>query len=444
MKRATEKFIMRQNGEPTNVFARLARVDKKKLLIVGIVITVALLFAGLYLWYVRDLRAHNRLNLEAAPKPSYEWMEDYGEDKINEEYLWGATKELLLKERENNTLIVSWYTIPGTLYEQEGKESGQYFLEDQALLLDVYLEKNDALSATALVNAVNDYFDLNSGDVRSRLTYLDAYLKYYSMYGKSKDLDIIKSMVDDIFDENGLLNTSTIFIDGYTNKAYVGAVDRDAALEEGGAASSLELLYSVPSDKDSTVVSIDGVLLGDIRLLLIRNLENNGLLPAGSYDRNLELVLGGLLEDNSGLLANGYYMENGKPVYFQTGYAAGQLNVFETVTAMRNLSEVGELPAASLAWVTESLNSPDGINHGMYKIIEKSFVENANDRVLYLVLQIAINVGNEDMFFKVMDKLDLYRATYHNSPALHMIYTPMSGGRNGCYAWENLMIASTL
>lgn len=444
MKRSTEKFIMRQNGERTGILSTIAGIDKKKLFIGIGVVAAVLILAGLYLWYVRDFREHSNLDLELPKSVPYEWNEDYGEDKINKSLLWSRTKELLLESRENQTLIVSSYTLPGTLQEQPGSESGQYLLEDQALLLKVYLQKADPLSATALVNAVNDNFDLSNGDTRAKLTYLDSYLMYYSMYGKSKDLDIIKSMVNDIFDEEGLLKPSKIYINGYTNKAYVSAVDKEAALEEGGALSDLELLYASDETKDSTVVSIDGILLGDIRLLLIKNLENNKLLPEGSYDRNLELVLGGILEDGSGLFANAYYYEDGNVTYFQTAPAAGQINVFETVMTMRNLSEVNELPASSVAWVTESLNSAEGINHGTYKLLDRSFVDFSNDRVFYPVLQIAINLDNEDMYIKVLDKIDFYRATYHNSPALNMIYTPLVGGRNACYAWENLMIASTL
>lgn len=444
MKRATQKFIMKQNGEFTGILARLASLDKKKLLIGVSIVLGALLLAGLYLWYVRDFREHNNLKLELPKEVPYEWNEDYGEEKINKGYLWGATKELLLKNRENQTLIVSFYTIPGTLYEQTGEESGQYFLEDQALLLKCYLQKKDALSATALVNEINNYFDLSSVDTRAKIEYLDSYLWYYSMYGKSKDLDIIKSLVDDLFDDEGCLKPSKIFVDGYKNKAYVSAVDKDAALAEGDVQSSLEILYNPSPDKNSTIESINGILLGDIKLSLIRNLENNKLLPEGSYDRNLELVMGGLLEDGSGIFANAYHIEDGKPVYFHTAPSPAQTNVFETVLTMRNLSEVGCLPDESLAWVIANLNSTDGINHGAYRLLEKNFTENENNRVFYLVLQIAINADNEDMFFKVMDKLDMYRATYQNSPALHMIYTPQTNGRNACYAWENLMIASTL
>ncbi len=64
MKRATEKFIMRQNGESTGIIARLAGLDKKKVLIGVGVVLAALIFAGLYLWYVRDFRAHKNLDLE--------------------------------------------------------------------------------------------------------------------------------------------------------------------------------------------------------------------------------------------------------------------------------------------------------------------------------------------------------------------------------------------
>lgn len=444
MKRSTEKFIMRQNGEKAGILSTFVGIDKKKLFIgIGAILAV-LILAGLYLWYVRDFREHSNLDLEFPKSVSYEWNEDYGEDKINKSLLWSRTKELLLENRENQTLIVSSYTLPGTLQEQPGKESGQYLLEDQALLLKVYLQKTDPLSATALVNEVNNYFDLSDADTRSKLSYLDSYLMYYSMYGKSKDLEIIKSMVSDIFDDEGFLKPSKIFVNGYTNKAYVSAVDKAAALEEGSALGDLELLYSSDETNDSTVVTINGILLGDVRLLLIKNLENNKLLPEGSYDRNLELVLGGLLEDGSGLFANAYYYEDGNVTYFQTAPAAGQINVFETVITMRNLSEVNALPTSSVAWITESLNSTEGINHGTYKLLDRSFVDYPNDRVFYPVLQIAINLDNEDMFIKVMDKIDFYRATYHNSPALNMIYTPIMGGRNACYAWENLMVASTL
>lgn len=443
MKRATRKFIMKQNGEATGVFAIFANIDKKKLLFVGIGILVALILGGLYLWYMRDLRDSHNLNLTLKKEVPYSWSEDYGGNKINKDYLWGATKELLINQREDNTLIVSSYLLPGTLTEQTGEESGVYLLEDQALLLRNYLQNTDALKANALVAEINSRFDLNSADTASKLTFLEVYLEYYSMYGKDSDLANIKSLVTSLFDDEGLLIPTPISVNSYINKAYVGAVDKEAALEEGGALSGAELSNNEDAS-GATATTYNGVLLSNIRLLMIKNLENNNLLPAGSYDKNLALVKGGMIDTGMGLYSNAYYLDNGTPVYFQTTSVPSQVDVYETILTMRNLSEVGELEASSIAWISASIASTEGINHTTYKLIDNKFSETSNNRVFYFVLQISINIDNEDLFIKTMDKLDLYRATYQNSPALHMIFEAESNGRNACYAWENLMISSIL
>ena len=44
-------------------------------------------------------------------------------------------KEYLVKECGENDLIPSFYIIPGRLTTQPGESSGEYRLEDQALLL---------------------------------------------------------------------------------------------------------------------------------------------------------------------------------------------------------------------------------------------------------------------------------------------------------------------
>lgn len=442
MKRATRNFIDRQNGKSTGLIASLAGIDKKKLLIGIGVVAALLLIAGLYLFYVRGFRDSKKLKLEPQAHFPYSWEESYGEDKIVKDYQWNATKELMLRQRNNQTLMVSYYTLPGKLQEEQGMESGVYLLEDQALLLKAYLIKEDAMSATALVTEINNYFDVSNADTASKIAYLDSYLKYYSMYGNNKDLDLIKSMVDSTFDSNGLLKPETIDVNKYINKAYVGASDKEAALQEGGALSGIEA-GSNDEDYFDTSVQYEGVMLSNIRLSLIRNLETNGFLPAGSYDRNLAIVLNGQLSSNPGLFANAYYIDGDEYIYIQIAPIPSQIDVFETLLTMRNLSEVGSLPSASNAWISSSLASAEGINHTYYKLIDESFVETRSNRVNYLILQIAVNTDNQDLFNRVMDKIDVYRATYKYSPALYMIYE-VRDERNVCVAWDNLMMAVTL
>lgn len=475
MRRKTLKFIDGQSGKKGIDFNLILDfVKTPKFLVGSVLVLLMLILGGLYLWY-----SHNYLNKQQIVTNSgalsggveYEWQQEAADSGLVADYLWSRTRELMLTGTNDETLIVSSYTLPGTLLSQEAAESGEYLLEDQALLLRCYLKDQNRAEAIELVNRVNELIDtdyaLSSGSesievrdaslIYGQMCWLDAYLDYYSMYGSQSDYSRITTLVEMLFDEGGMLLPGALQVQTYDENVMVGASDESLGDAQSQAAQG------------STAQDFVAVPLEAVDLALIQTLEVNGFLPQGSFEKSLAIVQGARISDSLPLYAYAYYIsDSGETIYLYAGRAALQssdsalIDIESSVKTMRNLAEVDELPTDAYSWLkSQFMNS--GRLYTTYHLIRGEMGEVELFEGYLLLMEIAVLEDDIDLYTRTVSALAGHVATRTSSPALSMIFRmveevvpadsselPSDGisdnasdvemnYRNICYAYDNLM-----
>ena len=484
MRRKTLKFIDGQSGKKGIDFNLILDfVKTPKFLVGSVLVLLMLILGGLYLWY-----SHNYLNKQQIVTNSgalsggveYEWQQEAADSGLVADYLWSRTRELMLTGTNDETLIVSSYTLPGTLLSQEAAESGEYLLEDQALLLRCYLKDQNRAEAIELVNRVNELIDtdyaLSSGSefgsessevrdaslIYGQMCWLDAYLDYYSMYGSQSDYSRITTLVEMLFDEGGMLLPGALQVQTYDENVMVGASDDSLGDAQSQAAQG------------STAQDFVAVPLEAVDLALIQTLEVNGFLPQGSFEKSLAIVQGARISDSLPLYAYAYYIsDSGETIYLYAGRAALQssdsalIDIESSVKTMRNLAEVDALPSDAYSWLkSQFMNS--GRLYTTYHLIRGEMGEVELFEGYLLLMEIAVLEDDIDLYTRTVSALAGHVATRTSSPALSMIFRTVeevvpadssnlavdnsdsatasdaasgveTNYRNICYAYDNLM-----
>lgn len=419
------------------------RTDRKKIITTAVIATVMLILGGAYLWYARNYGNAENITLSSTKIVEYEWQDCAASHGITVDYLWSRTQELMLTGGEDGVLIPSTYMIEGRLSYEEAEESGVYLLSDQGRLLMAYVRSGDRFKATALKNEVLNRFDMANESVSEKVYWLDAYLHYYVSYGTAEDYTNIVNLTSSLFDGQGMLVPDTLYVASYDEGStlYLTAPDgdyRDSVLDDP--------LSETP---ESELIPVQGVALSSIRLSLIRDLENNGLLPQGSYERNLKIVSGARAASDLPLYAYAYTMiEYVEPVgeetqvteateaaeatqvtneeglvlsYIYSHDVPTAIDIEETVAVMRNLAMVDELPDDSYSWLKNRLMNGYTISSEYYLVYGNTDGAEATD-ALTDILAIAFLKDDMDLFDKICTIIGSRVATYNDSPALSMIY----------------------
>ena len=209
---------------------------------------------------------------------------------------------------------------------------------------------------------------------------------------------------------------------------------------------SLEQLYgTITGDvegadaaRDELEADIEGVLLSNINLRLIRGLENNGILAQGAYERALKAVKGGFAGAGYAFYA---YATNGQmdsEDYIYTGQDIGAFDITHSVKTMRNLAEVGELDNESFAEFKGQV-----MNYGRiyteYVIMTGSYSGREALNAYSDALLLAYFVGDKDLYATLTNALGKRVATKSTSPALYMIFRE-ENDRYVFYARENFAV----
>lgn len=379
---------------------------KKKILIISIIVALFLALGGLYLWYMNGYGNKAKINLEMEASGDYDYQVIASNHGIVSDYVWLRTEELML-DNDSSNLIPEYQMIAGRLSYQHEERSSNYKLEDQALLLRMYVRTGDRFSAIALRNSVYDYFEMSSQNNRALMAWLDAFLEFYSYYGSKEDYSRIEAIRDILFDNEGNIREESLNVVSY---------------------------MELESDEEPSYTSVTGVEIASINLKLIRNLENNGLLPSGSYEKNLNLVLDSMVSIELPIFAYAY--ADGIYVYSHNVPAA--VDVEEAVITMRNLAMVGRLPDSSLSWLKTTL-----MNYGIIKqdyYYAQGVTSGLEAVNIYPdVMHIALSVDDSDLYERAATLVGMRVATYNSSPALSMIFRQIDG-RFLFYARENLDI----
>ena len=430
----------------------MKRLTGKQLTILGVSLAVILLVGGGYLFYAKVFGNAAKIKLYETAVPGYEWQDIAADNNIVSDYLWSRTKKLMIPE--GSVLIPSSYMIEGRLVTQEAEVSEIYDLSDQALLLKCYVRSGDRLAAASLKNEVIKQFktytglylstvgaDVDYSVISDNVEWLDAFLEYYSLYGTADDYEEIKQLTDALFDDNGELIPESLTIAKYVDTMYVSTDDHG---DGEGEDSSLEQIYGAfvgeesleQVDRDDPETEITGVKISDIDLKLIYNLEQNGLIAGGSYDKALSTVKDSLCGGGIPYYAYAYQNTDSGVNYIYSGTENAAISMTETIKTMKNLAEMNELDAASYNEL-RNLIMNTGFIYMYYYITTGNYSENIAYDAYVDAMQIAFLKGDTDLYGTICNRIGMRVATKSTSSALYMVFRE-EDGRYVFYASDNL------
>ena len=181
---------------------------------------------------------------------------------------------------------------------------------------------------------------------------------------------------------------------------------------------------------------VEGVLLSNINLRLIRDLENNGLVAQGAYEKSLKAVKDGFAGAGYAFYAYATIGKIDSGDYLYSGQSTGSFDISHNVRTMRNLAEVGELDGESFAeFKGMVINS--GRIYTEYVIMTGNYSGREALSSYTDGLMMAYYMEDKDLYGKLSDTLGKRVATKSTSPALYMIFRE-ENDRYVFYARENL------
>ena len=424
----------------------------------AIVIALALGVTVFYLFYTGRFGGGSRLKITPPARVGYEWSHLAADNNIVSDYLFGRTKKLIVAKGGDGIFAATSYTIAGRLVTQEAEDSGIYGLSDQAMLLKCYVRAGDRNNAVALKEEVIKRYKMPDGLYRafvykdgaveevtstaSMIDWLDAMMEYYVSYGSDVDYKEIRNLSRNLFDGEGRLNTEKISVAKYAESLYVSL--KDPSIFDEDDEGSMEQLYgTVSGDFDSNFVEnsdieeeIEGVLLSNINLRLIRDLENNGLIAQGAYEKALTAVKNGFAGGGYSFYAyaTSGAMDCGDYIY--SGQSTGTIDIAQNIKTMKNLAEVGELDNASFSeFKGQTINS--GRIYSEFVIMTGNYSGYEAFSSYTDGMMLAYYMGDTDLYDKLSETFGKRVATKSTSPALYMIFRE-ENDRYVFYARENL------
>ena len=438
---------------------QIAGIGIGKFVTGAIIIALALGAVIFYLFYTGRFGGGSKLKLTSPVHVGHDYSDIAADNNIVSDYLFGRVKKLNVEKGGDGILASTTYTIAGRLVTQEAENSGVYELTDQALLLKCYVRAGDGANAISLKNEVTKRFRLSDGAYRTfvysdpakseelitvsaSMAWLDALTEYYVSYGNDDDYKEICHLAGLLFDKDGRVIPEQISVAKYAESLYVSL--EDTSTIEEGMEGSLEQLYGTitgdvegaDATRDELEADIEGVLLSNINLRLIKDLENNGILAQGAYERALKAVKDGFAGAGYAFYA---YATNGQmdsEDYIYTGQNTGAFDIAHSVKTMRNLAEVGELDNESFAEFKGQV-----MNYGRiyteYVIMTGSYSGREALNAYSDGLLMAYFVGDKDLYDTLSNALGKRVATKSTSPALYMIFRE-ENDRYVFYARENL------
>ncbi len=437
----------------------MIEISAKKVITGAVIVALGIGATVFYLFYTGRFGGGTRLKITATTHVGHEWSDIAANNNIVSDYMYGRTKNLIVAKGGDGILAATSYKIAGRLVTQEAESSGVYGLSDQALLLKTYVRTGDRANAVSLKEEVIKRFKLSDGTYKSfiyadgegeelisvsaSIDWLDALMEYYVVYGSDGDYEEIRSLTAVLFDAEGRLKPEKIDVAKYAETLYVSLKD-PSTFSEDGREGSLEQLYgTITGDEESadavreeTREKIEGVLLSNINLRLIRDLETNGLIASGAYDKSLKAVKDGFAGSGYSFYAYSTSGEMDCGDYIYSGQDIGAIDIAQNIKTMKHLAEVGELDDASFAeFKGMVINS--GRIYTEYVIMTGNYSGREALSSYTDGLMMAYYMEDKDLYGKLSDTLGKRVATRSTSPALYMIFRE-ENDRYVFYARENL------
>ena len=249
-------------------------------------------------------------------------------------------------------------------------------------------------------------------------------------------------LISAIFDETGALRPEKLDV-----ARYVDSPDyyRDTPETTDPGNSSLDERYGIDNegaqetddgDDAANLKQVVGVKLSNVRLPLIYDLEKNGLIPQGAYDRALKLVKDGKDADGVPFYAYAYEkMENGIN-YIYSGSRAVTVDVGESIVVMANLARMKQLDNESYIELKNRIVNERRIL-GKYYIATGNYGGAEAYKQYSYVLDIAYDMDDRDLYRAACNCVGTRVATRSSSPAIYMVFRE-NDGRFTFFASDNL------
>ena len=457
MKRRTLRFIEKGSGTKVPL---LARFTLKQKIIAVLLVVFAVSSVTAYLLYVRTFGNAEQIALTPHENPGYEWEQIAADNNIMSNYLWGRTKKLMLTNGGDEFMIPTYYKIAGRLVSQPAESSLVYDLSDQAWLLDCYVEAGEAVAARNLKNRIVSRFHSGNGayfsftgekvpaeqkeikTTEDNLAWLEAYLRYYCSYGTNRDFEEIKMLISALFDETGAVRPEHLDVARYVDSLYY-SLDKPEDADPNGN-SSLDEAYGINKDggqetaeeSGTNLKQVVGVKLSNVRLSLIYDLEKNGLIAQGAYERALKLVKDAKDGDGVPFYAYAYEKTENGINYIYSGSRAGTVDVGESVMVMANLARMKELDGFSYNELKNLILNERRL-YSSYYIVTGNYGGAEAYRQYSYALGLAYDMDDRDLYRGVCNCIGVRVATRSSSPAIYMVFREQDG-RYVFYASDNL------
>ena len=457
MKRRTLRFIEAGSGNKVPFLARFTFKQK----IIAVLLAIAAISGIIaYLLYVRTFGNAAQIALTAHDSPGYEWEQIAADNNIISSYLRKKKKKLMLGKDGEDILIPTYYKIAGRLVTQPAESSKVYDLSDQAWLLDCYVEAGDAVAARNLKNRIVSRFNSGNGlyhsftgenvtdeqkeikTMEDNIAWLESYLRYYCAYGTTRDFEEIKMLISSIFDETGAVRPEHLDVARYVDSLYYRMTNPKGADPDGN--SSLDDVYGNNNEDgqgtgEETTVNLKqvvGVKLSNVRLSLIYDLENNGLIAQGAYERALKIVKEAKDGDGVPFYAYAYEKTENGINYIYSGSRAGTVDVGDSVMVMANLARMKELDNESYNELKNMLVNERRIRSSYY-IVTGNYGGGEAYKQYSCVMELAYDMDDRDLYRAACNSVGTRVATKSSSPAIYMIFRE-SDGRFTFFASDNL------
>lgn len=406
----------------TLIIKKVIIVNNKRnriIIIFSIILLVAIILGGGYIWY--SGRGINKRTIELTPMPSvsYEWQEIAASYNIQPDLIFQKLKSLVLPYSKETSLVPSYYVVRGRLSYQDEIISEEYNLADQADLLSYYVRTQSKSSATKLRDRIVEYFNFEETPRGELISFLDSYLYFYEAYGTNKDYARIEELVNILFEEGGTLAPYELRVAHYEEEPFVSLSDpNDDTYDQSS-------LGSRKDESEETFVTLEGVEISAINLRLIMNLEKNKLLPEGSYDKNLNIVLESRASENIPIFAYAYISNEEGVSYIYSKLESGAMDFPESIRTTYNLSMVDEVPYDVYSYLKSQLF---GEQLGISYYFVSGRVEGEEANYSYIdILGIAIYMDDIDLFSEATSRIGGRVATLNTSDAYRMVFIEEDG-----------------
>ena len=175
--------------------------------------------------------------------------------------------------------------------------------------------------------------------------------------------------------------------------------------------------------------------MSNINLKLIRDLENNGLIASGAYEKALKAVKDGFAGSGYSFYAyaTAGAMDCGE--YLYSGTNTGSFDITANVKTMRNLAEVGELDSESFAEF-KSMVMNNGRIYTEFVLMTGNYSGREAVNAYADGMMLAYFMNDSVLYDRLSNTLGKRVATKSTSPALYMIFRE-EGDRYIFYSREN-------